>query len=57
MTMGRPQRSLPPGKPEQVTRNSLKDAAMHLSPPVVHGPLTGTTLRPALPFTESGHNG
>lgn len=46
MTMGRPQRSLPPGKPEQLTEHGL---AKQLPPPVVHGPLTGTPLRPALP--------
>lgn len=48
MTMGRPQRPLPPGKPEQLTQTP-PELARKLPPPVVHGPHTGTALRPALP--------
>lgn len=60
MIMGRPQRSLPPGKPEQLTQHEL---AKKLPPPVVHGPHTGTALRPALLSAGSavigneGHHG
>lgn len=48
--MGRPQRSLPPGKPAQVT--VPQGHAMHLSPPVAHALHTGTPLRPALPCCQ-----
>lgn len=45
MNVGRPERSLPLGKPEQLTQTALR-LAMKLSPPVARAPNTGTALRP-----------